>query len=397
MSIKTRIQVRRGNLVDLPTLAAGEFGFTLDTFQLYVGDGSINHLISGANGNGGYPYNHLINGGFDFYQRSLTPASLSPYSDDAYCADRWYVLTQTGQIQYARTAGDTNSTWAGQIKNHQAYAQRMGIAQIVESINSIPLRGNTVRFQFRAKASATVAIRAAILEWTGTADVVTSDVVNDWTSTPTIGGFFLPASLAIVGVMDATNATTNYQDFVISGPVSVACNNLIVMIWTVPTVVQNTTLDITQSGLYVSDSAVAWSPRLITQELALCQRFCQLVDTTAITAVTNAVASSNLRLYGDIVFKSTMRAVPTLVASAVTWDPTCTAGLPAAGKIGAFNHSTGLYITASSTVAIQTNLACPFYGRLEFVATAGSFNSTAGQAADMRFATNVQAVFIAEL
>jgi len=40
------IQVRRGANASLPTLNAGEFGFSTDTHQLYVGDGAANHEIS---------------------------------------------------------------------------------------------------------------------------------------------------------------------------------------------------------------------------------------------------------------------------------------------------------------------------------------------------------------
>lgn len=40
-----KLQVRRGLKASLPTLAAGEFGFCTDTKELYIGDGTTNHLI----------------------------------------------------------------------------------------------------------------------------------------------------------------------------------------------------------------------------------------------------------------------------------------------------------------------------------------------------------------
>jgi len=42
------IQVRRGANASLPTLSAGEFGFSTDTYQTYVGDGAANHEIAMA-------------------------------------------------------------------------------------------------------------------------------------------------------------------------------------------------------------------------------------------------------------------------------------------------------------------------------------------------------------
>ena len=39
------IQVKRGANASLPTLSAGEFGFSTDTHQVYVGDGAANHEL----------------------------------------------------------------------------------------------------------------------------------------------------------------------------------------------------------------------------------------------------------------------------------------------------------------------------------------------------------------
>ncbi len=41
------IQVRRGANASLPTLNAGEFGFSTDTKQLYIGDGATNYELTG--------------------------------------------------------------------------------------------------------------------------------------------------------------------------------------------------------------------------------------------------------------------------------------------------------------------------------------------------------------
>jgi len=41
------IKVQRGVEGSLPTLNAGEFGFTTDTHKVYIGDGTSNHLLAG--------------------------------------------------------------------------------------------------------------------------------------------------------------------------------------------------------------------------------------------------------------------------------------------------------------------------------------------------------------
>ena len=40
------IQVKRGSNASIPTLNAGEFGFSTDTHQVYIGDGADNHEVS---------------------------------------------------------------------------------------------------------------------------------------------------------------------------------------------------------------------------------------------------------------------------------------------------------------------------------------------------------------
>lgn len=40
------IQIKRGANADLPTLNAGEFGFSTDTHQAYIGDGVDNHELA---------------------------------------------------------------------------------------------------------------------------------------------------------------------------------------------------------------------------------------------------------------------------------------------------------------------------------------------------------------
>lgn len=40
------IQVKRGANASLPTLNAGEFGFSTDTKQIYIGDGAANHELA---------------------------------------------------------------------------------------------------------------------------------------------------------------------------------------------------------------------------------------------------------------------------------------------------------------------------------------------------------------
>ncbi|MFA5378871.1 MAG: hypothetical protein WC455_24170 [Dehalococcoidia bacterium] len=215
--------------------------------------------------------NILINGGFDFFQRQA-PSILTSRADDTYGPDRWVVLTQTASVQTVQIGG-TESPNAGQIKQNQASAQRMGLAQIVEYSNSMPMRGRNIIFQGKLSCSSEQAIRYAVVEWTDTADTVTSDIVDDWTDTTYESGSFFIAGLNIVAVGSVTPGAVGYTPFSITGSVSAACNNLIVFIWTEGTAAQDVTLNFSSVGLYPGTILQSWNPRPIGQEMQLCQRY----------------------------------------------------------------------------------------------------------------------------
>ena len=63
------IKIRRGTEANLPTLEAGELGFTTDTKKVYVGDGTDNHLVTGITKVEDDP-NPKAGGEFDFQAHS---------------------------------------------------------------------------------------------------------------------------------------------------------------------------------------------------------------------------------------------------------------------------------------------------------------------------------------
>jgi len=214
--------------------------------------------------------NRLINGSFDINQRGVTAPA-----DDAYVHDRWYVLTQSNPI----TVGTQTNPENGQsncirLTQSNASAQRMGLAQIIESVNCIDLRALVLSLSGRLRCSSSQALRWAVLEWTGTANTVTSDVVNDWTSTTYTASNFFIASTAVVasGTMTPTaNAWTALTETV--GVPTSSMNNLIVFVWTSGTAAQNVTLDIGLMQLEAGGVATPFERRPNVMELSLCQRY----------------------------------------------------------------------------------------------------------------------------
>jgi hypothetical protein len=165
----------------------------------------------------------------------------------------------------------------------------MGYSQIIEGKNCKHLRGQQVTFRFgRERLSSSANIRIAVLEWTGTEDSVTSDVVNDWTSgTYTAGNFFLAANLTVSGVVQqALVANTLSDGSAVTVTLGSAFNNLIVFVWTEGTVAQNVTLDLGKAQIEKAASASAFVVPDYAVELARCQRY--------LPAINAASASSDL-------------------------------------------------------------------------------------------------------
>lgn len=192
-----------------------------------------------------------------------------------YHADRWYALNQSNPTSAARTAG---SPYYGLFTQANASAQRFGTAQIIEGKNCKHLRGKTVTFYGELAVSSTPqAIRFVVLEWTGTEDAVTSDVVNDWTSsTYTAGNFFLGSSLTIT---QAPGTFTNsgagaVERFSTTLTLGSAFNNLVVFVWIEGAAVQNYAFALFNVGLCLGSAApVVHVPRQWTLEHQLCRRY----------------------------------------------------------------------------------------------------------------------------
>lgn len=315
--------------------------------------------------------NLLINGGFDFFQRQV-PATLTSRLDDTYGADRWVILTQTAQVRTARVTGASYSTNAGQIKQHQAAAQRMGVLQIVEAGSSVQMRDTNLKFTARIKCSSNQTIRAAILEWEGTADSAISDVVNDWTSgTYTKNNFYInDANFTPLGIGLVLPDASVWTDITVTATGTTSANNLIVFIWTEGTAAQNVTLDITEAQLCAADEIGAWRPRSSEQELALCQRYYEksyAVDTVPGTVATVDASASVIwttyLLHAPITpFKVSKRVAVTPVIYS-----------PQDGTSGSVAEYTSAAVFVANRVVTATTVTNAFHIQSNNVFTAGNW------------------------
>lgn len=171
--------------------------------------------------------------------------------DDAYgLHDRWYVLSQSGNVTPS-TLSDVVDGVPQMIRltNSHGSSQRVGYAQIVSSDVARRFRGKRLTAHIKGRSSASTGIRVSVLSWSGTADTITSDVVNNWTSTTfTEGNFFTnPSGLSVLfAVNGALAAVDTLYDLTAShwlADVPSDCNNLVFFVHSNATIAASATMD----------------------------------------------------------------------------------------------------------------------------------------------------------
>jgi hypothetical protein len=312
--------------------------------------------------------NVFENASLTFWQRQ-TPGTAKSLADGEYGPDRWYVLTQTANIEASRLDGNRPHLWqaySANLKQINATAQRFGIAQRVWSHESLGLRGKLCRLQANIYSNTNMRVNWAVLEWTGTSDSVTRDPVLSWTSTTfTPGNFFLASNYTVIGVGNVTTPTGGGTVDIaenMTTPFSYSLNNVVVLFWTHSTAAQNDSF-VLSTPMLIDDiyprqwKKPNWATELVQVQASYCKTFG--IDTAPVQNIGNGQGA--LRETGngsgvdkDWRFPVNMRKVPTITtfntsAANSSWrdttasaDRAATAGTPTSG---------GVAINAASTVS----------------------------------------------
>lgn len=333
--------------------------------------------------------NVLINGGFDVWFRQAA-ATATARADGAIGPERSYVLTQTASITTEQVAGGTTSLNALKLTQHQATAQRFGIAQVVEAANCRHLRGQPVIMQGVAKASASQAHRIALVEWTGTVNEPTRDIVNNWgSSTYTAGNFFLASNLTIAAVGSFTPAAATRTPFELRGSISNSCNNLYAVIWTEGTAAQNYTLELEEWGVYLGTERRLWTPRPLGQEEQLCLPYCQAIAGASLNGLRSL--TQNMLFYPS--FAANFRKVPTFSHNITGYTPGFS---PGATEFSGFNISAAANVTITGAFSLTADGWNA--NRMRLVAAAGtSFSGAGGDTVSGALGSGVRLIFDSEL
>lgn len=369
----------------------GWLAWVKDAAALYRYTGSAWAAVS--TGGGSVSRNRLINAAFSVNQRGAASSA-----DDTYCFDRWYILTQSAPIAASALSNPEDGRPTGiRLTQSHASPQRIGIAQIVESANVRDLRSAAVAMAARVRCSSSQTIRMAILEWTGTADNVTSDVVNDWTSSAfTAGNFFLGSNLNVIATGATTPAANTWTDLdELDGTMGAALNNAIVMVWTEGTLANSATLDLNsvqfEAGAAVGDFVAA----SIEEELEACLRYFELMPGVGGAPGVSPFAQKAAGIVIDcfVNFKVAKRAIPALVTS----SPTFLTGNPTTNnQLGFYNNAASSYATATGSVSHSIQGASTL-GAIFRAQAATSFSGTNGDVGNFYLGAATMIAFDAEL
>lgn len=241
-------------------------GTSASSSTFWRGDGTWAAPAAG----GGSGRNYLINPSGEVNQG---PAGSQ--TNGTYDFDQWLTLTETAAITASSVADAENSTpFMMRSLQAQSTAQHFGRIQWLEKLYCRDLMGQAVTLSARVRMSAATTLRFAIIEWTGTADTITKNIVLSWTNTTyTAGNFFTATSTTITATGSLVLAANTLTDISLSGTVSGSMNNLAVFFWTDSAQAQNVTLDIGKAKLEKGASATSFASRNYNDELSDCQRY----------------------------------------------------------------------------------------------------------------------------
>lgn len=245
---------------------------------------------------------------------AIAQRTLGAVADAIYGFDRVINLAQTGSVTLSQLAQPENGVpYAMRQLQPDATAKRIGMAQIVEARNCLAYRGQELVFTARVRCSVGATIRAALVSWSGTAELPTRDVVNDWNSATFTAGNFFVASTDTIAVIATPVVANTFTDITVSstspgGVVAPATmNNLYMVVWSDTALAQNATLDVSLLRCGLGNAIQRWTPPDAEVETARCKRYYQNLQ-----AGFQGQVASGTGYGGAVNFPVEMRTTPSL-------------------------------------------------------------------------------------
>lgn len=277
---------------------------------------------------------------------SFTSATTPNNNDGTYTADRIVLLSDGNNI--VNVAG---STGASLTATQVTLNKQFGFVIFLENKDTIPLRigqlVKTVSLSIDMACSVTKTFRAALLNWTSTADSPTKDVVSAWNGSganPT-----LVANYAYINTPSDLTVTSTSTLFTISNiTVPNTTNNLAVFLWLDSTTIAAATVfTLGHIKLERGTEFTGYSYPSFEQQLAYCQRYYEKSYNTDVKPGTVSIPGKSIGLITNAETEATEIRTPFRVTKRAT--PTVTWYNPQGGDI----DSVYLYGTGNDGVSAQ--------------------------------------------
>jgi len=224
---------------------------------------------------------NLLIGDMRYWQLGGVSSAVTLVNDTHQSADRWNSLIQGTGPTFQRQSASTGFTsqYVGRLTSGGT-TNRGGLSHMLRADETICRRGQALKFSIRVRAnknagSGSIDVRYAVLEWTGTANAIVSDVVNSWTSsTYTAGNFFKSTTMNVLATGMTSFAHNTAAQATLDVNVGASANNLIAFFWLedVPAHASDY-IDVGEVGLYPGNVApVTWRDPDAGESLRRCQK-----------------------------------------------------------------------------------------------------------------------------
>jgi hypothetical protein len=260
-----------------------------------------------------YFANPVINSAFQLWQRGTSFTATSVYT-----ADRWYKGGNTPHTFSRQVTNDTTNLpniqycLRAQRDSGSAATGIMQLANMFETVNSIPYAGKTVTFSFYARAGA---------NYSPTSNALSGQVR---TGTGTDQNLFSGYTGSATPITVAATLTTTWQRFQGTATLSSSATEMCVYFESAPTGTAGANDYYEVTGVQIDIGSVALPFRTngptYEAELAACQRYYYRNTAPTATAIGYAIGRTSTQADIVLTFPVTMRTNPTAVETGGSFD-----------------------------------------------------------------------------
>lgn len=294
--------------------------------------------------------NRLINGGFSVAQRGTSFSSLGSGAV-AYGLDRWFAFrgAYAANLNMSQQAGFSGLPYCMRIQRTSGTSgtQAMVFGQVIESINMLDLAGQTITFSVFMRSGANYSGGAVNM------DIYSSTALNQ-TSAGLAAGSWTGLTTVASQAKTITSTGTLYT---VTATVPANAQSLGVEIYWYPTGTAGAAdfIEITGIQLEVGSTATSFDYRPYGTELALCQRYYEILvnNNSGYSVIGVYRGASDYR--STWYFKVDKRALPSIsLYSGATWA-TATPTIYPSTTHSDFYASNTFYPTGTSVPVLQAS------------------------------------------